>query len=404
MKGKPWVSNLWVIIGLAATAALLVWAFLPEPLEVETGQVSVGRFERSVREEGKTRLRQRYVIAAPVAGYLSRISFKAGDPVTRGTVLATLAPTAPALLDERARQEQRERIGALAANVRRAATNVERARSALAQAGAELKRIEALAGQGFVSPVQGETARFNLDFRRRELEAQQQEEHALRHELEQARIVLNASGSGTHAADRVVHSVLAPVSGRILKVLRDSEGPISAGAALVEIGDPATLEVTADLLTEEAATIQPGAPARLANWGGPQSLDARVRLIEPAAFTKVSALGVEEQRVKVVLDLLTPAEQRGALGDGFKVDASILVMATDNSTLVPISALFPHERGFAVFVVEAGTARRATLEVLARNGTLASVKTTLKPGTPLVLYPPAGLADGAKVKVLARPG
>ena len=380
---------------------LLVWAFWPQPVEVEVGALSRGIFERAVQEDGKTRLRERYVVSSPLTGRVQRISLKQGDAVDRDAVLATLWPVMPGLLDERARQEQTERIGALEAAARRASASVERARAALDQALADLRRSETLAQQGFVAPTQNETGRLTVRLRQKELDSARQEEDAAGHELQQARIAIRTFSSG--ATGQRSWAIKSPVAGRVLKINQQSEGLVQAGTALLEVGDPRDLEVVVDLLTEDAAQVRPGTPATLANWGGPQLLPARVRVVEPAAYTKISALGVEEQRVNVVLDILSPREHWSALGDGYKADVRIVVQTEQNALQVPVSALFPAGVRAALYAVENGRARRHEVEVLARNGSQAWIRSELPPGTEVILFPPARLVEGERVRALGRP-
>ncbi len=391
-------TKLWLGFGGLLVLALLVWAFSPKPAEVELATVTQGRFERTVQEDGKTRLRDRYVVSTPLTGRVARIDLKQGDSVERDAAVATLWPVAPALLDERAREEQRARIGAMEAAVARARASVERARAAMEQARAELKRSETLAQQGFVSPNQNETGRLTVRLREKELEVAQQEEDAARHELQQSRVALRQYLPGTEDRQQRPWVIKAPVSGKVLKLIQQSEGMVMAGTPLIELGDPARLEVAVDILTEDAAQIRPGTPVRLSHWGGPDVLEGLVRLIEPAAFTKVSALGVEEQRVNAVIDISSPPEKWRALGDGFKVDVRILVQVVENAVQAPVSALFPVGARSALFVMEAGRARQHEVEVAARNGTQAWVKAGLTPGMQIIVYPPASLKDGARVK------
>lgn len=394
MKTKRWLG-----LGGLLVLVLLVWAFMPQSMEVELASVSQGRFERSVQEDGKTRLRDRYVVSTPLTGRVARIGLKQGDSVERDAALATLWPVVPALLDERAREEQRARIGAMEAAVARARASVERAKAALDQARAELKRSETLAQQGFVSPNQNETGRLTVRLREKELEVAKQEEDAAGHELQQSRVALRQFAQGTEDRQQQRPWVIkAPVTGKVLKVMQQSEGMVIAGTPLMELGDPARLEVAVDILTEDAAQIRPGTPVRLSNWGGPDVLEGRVRLIEPAAFTKVSALGVEEQRVNAVIDISSPPEKWRALGDGFKVDVQILVQVAENAVQVPVSALFPVGVRSALFVLEDGRAHQRELELVARNGSHAWVKAGLTPGMQIIVYPPSSLKDGARVK------
>ena len=386
----------WMVGGLIVLA-LLVWAFMPRATEVEVASVTQGRFERSVQEDGKTRLRDRYVVSTPLAGRVARITLRQGDSVERDAMVATLWPLVPALLDERARDQQNAHVGALEASVSRAKANVGRAMAALDQARAELKRNEALAKEGFVSPNQNETGRLTVRLREQELESARQEESGARHELDQSRIALRQYSSGSTGAQQRAWQIKAPVSGKILKIQQQSEGIVQAGTPLMELGNPSQLEVVVDVLTEDAAQIRPGTPVQLRNWGGPDTLEGRVRLIEPAAFTKVSALGVEEQRVNAVIDITSAPDKRATLGDGFKVDVRVLVQVVENAVKVPVSALFPVGARSALFVVEGGRARQREIEVAARNGVEAWVKTGLAPGTPVIVYPPTALKDGARV-------
>ncbi|HNW01866.1 MAG TPA: efflux RND transporter periplasmic adaptor subunit [Burkholderiaceae bacterium] len=386
----------WMVGGLIVLA-LLVWAFMPRATEVEVASVTQGRFERSVQEDGKTRLRDRYVVSTPLAGRVARITLRQGDSVERDAMVATLWPLVPALLDERARDQQNAHVGALEASVSRAKANVGRAMAALDQARAELKRNEALAKEGFVSPNQNETGRLTVRLREQELESARQEESGARHELDQSRIALRQYSSGSTGAQQRAWQIKAPVSGKILKIQQQSEGIVQAGTPLMELGNPSQLEVVVDVLTEDAAQIRPGTPVQLSNWGGPETLEGRVRLIEPAAFTKVSALGVEEQRVNAVIDITSAPDKRATLGDGFKVDVRVLVQVVENAVKVPVSALFPVGARSALFVVEGGRARQREIEVAARNGVEAWVKTGLAPGTPVIVYPPTALKDGARV-------
>lgn len=379
-------------------AGLVVWAFMPSPQLVEVAQARQGRFERAVQEDGKTRLRDRYVVSMPLAGRVQRLTLRQGDSVKREAIIATVLPANPSLLDERTRLEQRERIGSVEASVARAQANIERANAALAKAVADTRRTESLAQQGFVSPTQVESERLNQRLREKELEAARREADAMRHELAQVRIALQPSRGATGAMTSAPWLVRAPVDGKVLKVVQQSEGVLPAGTPLVELGDPAALEVVVDVLTEDAAQLRPGLPVRLHGWGGPE-LAGVVRLVEPAAFTKVSALGVEEQRVYAVIDITSPQPQWATLGDGFRVEVSIVVQSLDRALLVPVSALFPQGDRVALFVLQDGRAHLRTVQLLARNGQDAALAegSGLAAGAQVVIYPPPGLKDGARV-------
>lgn len=379
--------------------ALLLWAFMPKPVTVEVAAVTQGRFERAVQDYGKTRVRDRFIVSAPLAGRVGRVLLKQGDEVAQGATVALLWPMAPGLLDERARAEQAARVGTMTATLARAHANVGRAKAAMDQAQVELRRSEALAQQGFISPTQNETGRLNLRQRIQELESARQEENAARHELEQAQAARQQYAQAPLGGAQPSFAVKAPGSGKVLKVLQQSEASVLAGTGLVELGDPSQLEVVVDILTEDATQVRPGAAVELLNWGGAQSLAGRVRWVEPAAFTKVSALGVEEQRVNVVVDITAPAAQWQALGDGFKVDVRVLVQVQENAVMVPVSAFFPIGSRVGVFVVEKDRAHLKEISVQARNGVSAWVKDGLAVGTQVIVYPDSKLADKAKVKL-----
>jgi HlyD family secretion protein len=397
------------MLGALAVIGLLVWIFAPRALEVETAIVAKGRFERAIEEDGKTRLRERYVVSTPLAGRVSRITLREGDRVEKGAVIATVSPTAPTLIDARTEAEMRERIGAVEATSRRASVAVERAKAALDQANIELKRSEMLAEKGFVSPNQNETARLNARLRERELESSKQDEDAAFHELRQARATLQQYFKPSATSEGRRWEIRAPVSGMVLKVVQQSEDTSQMGTPLIEIGDPTKLDVVVDILTTDAAQIAPGMIVLLrigdsggnANNGNQTSAQSvtrgRVRVIEPAAFTKVSALGVEEQRVNAVIDIEPATQPMSAIGDGFRVDVRILVQTVEDAIKVPVSAVYPVGSQHGVFVIESGRSRQRLIEIVARNSTEAIVKSGLESGANVILYPPTTLKAGARV-------
>ena len=384
---------------LLAFLAILGWAFYPKHVAVDVAEIRTGRFERRIEEDGRTRLRERYVVSAPVAGRLARVTLLEGDDVQQGQVVAMLWPAAPVLLDERRLAEQREQVAAAEAGVQRAQAGVARAEATSAQAETDLQRSETLAARGFISANQVDSARLAAQLRQRELDAARQEHKAARHQLAQLRIALQHAGGKVPPAQRPM-PVRAPVTGKLLRLRQQSEAVVAAGTPLLEIGDPGRMEVLVDLLTEDAAQVRPGAVATLDNWGGPDVLQARVRLVEPSAFTKVSALGVEEQRVNVLLDIVSPPAQRRALGDNYKVDVSLPVLSADDVTLAPVGALFPRGSRQALFVLDGGRARLQEVELVARNGRDAWIRASLSPGTRVIAYPPASLRDGDRVRAM----
>lgn len=376
---------------------LLAWAAWPEPQRVETVRLAQGDFVRELVEDAQTRVRERYTVAAPLSGALVRPMLRAGDAVQAGQVVAEIRPAAPGLLDARSLAEQQERVGAAQAGLARAQANQARARAAEAQAQADLQRSESLARQGFVSSIQLETSQLALQQRRQELRMATGEVDTAAHELQRLRIGLTqATGSQGSPLWRIT----APVAGHVLRLHRDSEGPVTAGTPLLDLGDPRQQEIVTELLTEDAAGLPDQAQATLGHWGGEGRLNARLSRIEPSAFTKVSALGVAEQRVKAVFDWQDPPP--AGLGDGFKMEIRIVVQQARDVALAPVSSVFPHGSGHAVFRVEAGRARLQQVTLLGRNGQQAWLRTDLGTGAELVAYPAATLRDGVRVQA-SRP-
>ncbi|MBR0673329.1 efflux RND transporter periplasmic adaptor subunit [Neoroseomonas soli] len=387
---------------LIATAVLLALgsglflAFRQRPVLVETEQVVRGRFEAVVEEDGRTRVRDRYVVSAPVAGRVLRLGARAGDAVAHGDLLAEILAAPSALLSPRARREAEERVGAAEAMLQQAGILVERAAAQQAQAAADATRVRALHARGAAPLQQLERAELTERTAARDMLAAERRRHAAEHELDQARALL-ASVDAAEEGGPERREVRAPVAGRVLRVLQESEAVVATGTPLLELGDPAELEVVVDVLTMEAVGITPGAPVVFDRWGGPAPLEGRVRLVEPGAFTRVSALGVEEQRVWVVIDLVSPRERWVTLGDGFRVDARITVEAAEDAVLVPVSALFRRGAGWAAFVVADGVARERRVEVARRAARSAMISTGLVPGETVVVFPPTALADGTRV-------
>ena len=397
-------TGIYVAAASVAAAALLAWAFAPRPTEVEVAQVTQGRFETTIDEDGKTRLRDRYVISAPLSGRLSRIALREGDAVAADAVVATLTPALPAMIDDRTLREQQVRVEITEAQVQRVNARVEGAKVALLQSANELRRSEQLAKQGFIAPTKLESDRLAALAAQKELDAAEQERHVAGHEVEQARAALMAvRGSGPAGARGF--TVRAPTAGRVLRIGQASETVVPLGTSLLEIGDTRFLEIVAELLTSDALQAEPGARVLIERWGGSAPLEGRVRLVEPSAFTKVSALGVEEQRVKVLIDITSPSAQWATLGDGFRVGVRIVTIVVDNAVKVPASAIFPLPQGsndsvggMAAFVVENGLARLVSVEIGARSATDAWVRKGLSAGATVIVYPPPAMKDGLRVR------
>lgn len=375
----------WGVLAIGGLA-LLVYAFIPRPIEVDVGIVDRGQMQVSVDQEGKTRVRDRYLISAPLAGQLERIEWKAGDVVMAGqTVLARIQPTLPSLLDVRAREEAAARVGAAEAALQRAGPVITRAEAELAQARVQFARTSRLAEQKAVSQQEFEDKKLAVDVREAELNVAQSAQAMARYELEQARAALLRfdAPADTRPAVFEIHS---PIDGQVLRVIQESSLAVSAATPLLEVGDVGQLEAVIDVLSRDAVKIRPGAKVFLERWGGDIPLEGIVRRIEPSGFTKISALGVEEQRVNVIADFSLPSDQR-QLGDYYRVDARIITWEQPDVLRVPGGALFRAGEHWAVYVVESGRALQRTISVGRMNGTWAEVLDGLNEDDAVILHP-----------------
>jgi HlyD family secretion protein len=391
-----WIKRLVGFIVAAVAVGAIVLALMPKPVPVELGTVARGHFEQTVDEDGRTRVRERYTVSAPIAGTVLRIPLKAGDELTEGTVLATIVSAPSPMIDLRMRQQLEQRVGAAEAARLRAAAAVKRIQANLEQARADLARTQALAAASVAPRSRLERDELAVKVGARELEAAQFEEHTTEHELALARAALaNPTGE-----DRgTPWTIRSPVPGRVFRVIQESEGPVGIGAPLIEIGNPRDLEIVVDVLSTDAVAIAPGAVALIERWGGDRPLDGQVRRVEPSAFTKLSALGVEEQRVNVIIDIISPQEEWRGIGDGYRIDARIVTFTAEDALKVPTSALFREGDDWKVFVDSGGVARKRTVRVLHRNPLEAMVGDGLAEGEAVILYPSDALRDGASVAV-----
>lgn len=393
--GKRWIG--WGLVG-AAIASLLAWALWPRSEPVEIVNVTQGPLIVTLDEEGETRVRERYVVSAPVAGRLLRIELEPGDPVIAGeTVLAIFQPREATLLDPRTRAEFEAEIRALEAELERAKHERDRASAELEFARRDRDRARRLAAQNVLSEEQLDQAELA---ERRSIEALEASEHAAEgasYRLTSARARLLDLGSPGRAGDDPI-SIRAPIDGVVLRRIRESESVVEAGQPLLEVGNPKDLEIIADYLSRAAIRIQPGARALVERWGGDGVLEARVRRVEPSGFTKISALGVEEKRVNVILELVTPHKNRSNLADGFRVETRIIVLEREDVVQVPAGSLFRHGDGWAVFRAENGRARIQPVDAGARNPATVEIAQGLAPGDHVIAHPGDKIADGVRVK------
>lgn len=392
----------WVLLGLLLVASL-AWAFWPRALLVEEGRVSRGRFEQTIVQDGRLRVQNRYVISAPTAAELMRISLKVGDRVLAAQVVATLTPVAPQMIDARTRAVLLERVGSAQGARAAAQAQLLRQQTALEQAQLEAQRTQKLASENFVSASARDQAALNLQAQQRATEAALAEAHVAEHSLSEARAALAASEGRAAPGGPIAGrwDLTSPTNGRIIKIHQESGGPVAVGQPLLEVADTALVDAVIDVLSGDAMRIRTGTTVRLAVGSGVAPLEGRVARIEPVAFTKVSALGIEEQRVNVIVQLQPTPAQQAVLGEGYRVDATLLVSAQDDALLVPGAALVRDGEQWRVFVVEGGHAKRRAVRVRERNAETAWVQDGVTPGERVLLYPDASLIDGQKVQTRA---
>jgi len=383
-----WTKRALLALGAAGVIAGITVAVLPDPLPVDIAVVATGPLEVEIREDGQTRVRDRFVIAAPISGDLERIELEAGATVQPGMVVAHVLPPRPALLDDRTRGEVTARLTAARLRERQAGTAIERARFSLDEAKREAERERTLERKGASTAAQRE---------QRDLAELVAEQDVASAELQRA-----AAGAEIAALERTLRpttgsqqplTVTAPSGGRVLRVLRESEGPVTAGTPLLEVGDPAALEAVVDVLSRDAERIQPGMPVELTTAAA-QVVHGMVRLVEPSAFTKVSALGVDEQRVNVIIALDHPPPN---IGDAYRVDARIITWRGDRVRRMPTSALFRDHGAWAIYVVEAGRARIRRVDIGHRGRLDVEVVSGVADGDRVIVHPSDRVNDGVRV-------
>jgi HlyD family secretion protein len=371
--------------------ALIVVAFLPSPIKVETARATKGPLRVTVDEEGEARAHDRFVIATPIAGRLTRLDLHDGDPVSPGQVVAVIDPLP---IDRREFAEITARVQSAEALKRSADEAVEHARAVHQQTERDLRRAEDLVERGVVSRQFFEQAGNAQSIARNELAAAKFKADAAASEVKVVKAGLIAVESEQIGSTKSV-TLRSPVKGRVLRIIEKSERVVPAGTAIITLGDPRKLEVVVDLLSTDAVKVSPGATMLLENWGGEVPLRARVRTVEPSAFTKVSALGIEEQRTNIIADFVDPP---GPLGDGYRVEARIITWEAESALKVPSSALFRHGDGWSLFVVEEGKAIRREVEIGHRSQVEAEVLAGIEEGAAVIVHPTNQLADGAKVE------
>lgn len=398
---KSWKLKHFVMAGAGLLFVLfIVFAMRPRPQPVDAATIARGGLQVSIDEEGETRVRDRYVVSSPLAARILRIELEPGDPVTaNSTVVATLRPADPSLLDARSQAEAQARIRAAEASVATTKAERDQAAAEVRYADADLVRIAKLHGEAIVSKEQLDEASLRADTRR---EAQRAADFAVRtsqHQLELARAALRPEG-----ADRLAPiEIRSPIDGVVLRRLRESEAVVAPGEALLELGTPGEIEIVSDLLSTDAVKIRPGTRVLIEQWGGEVALEGKVRRVEPSGFTKISALGVEEQRVNVLIDIVSDPQLWQNLGDGYRVEVRILIWEKDDLLKVPTSALFRRGEQWAVFAIEDGKAAERILQIGQRNGLEAEVLGGLEAGDRVVMHPGDQVDNGVAVEVREAP-
>lgn len=394
-KAVPWVIG-------AAIVAGIVYGMIPNPLPVEGAKVSMGPLSVSVLEEGKTRIRNRYTISPPIGGYLQRIAFRAGDRIEAGkTVLAEIRAEPAALLNPRLQSEAEARVKGAEAGVHQRESELERTRSASELAGREMQRAVPLRKSGAISTKEWDAAEMEASMRSRELRSAEFALQVAKFELQQAEAALHQA-RGLPQAVGEPFTILAPITGYVLNVFEESARVLAPGTPIMEVGDTNDLEAEIELLSTDAAGVSKGAPATIERWGGPQPLKATVSMVEPAAFTKISALGVEEQRVKVRVQFEGKWPEPFQLGDRYRVEARIVTWNADRVLQVPTGALFRRGGDWMCFVIEGGRVRLRKAQIGHNNGIAAEVLGGLALGETVIVHPPDAVAEGARVEVAAQ--
>jgi HlyD family secretion protein len=390
---------IWSLLALILLASL-VWAFIPNPIAVDLMTLEPGDMTVTVDEEGETRVRDVFVLSAPISGRAMRIEAEVGDEVTSGrTLVAEIEPIDPTLLDPRSEAQARADIRAAEANLILAEASVKEAKVELNFAASELARARKLSADKVISERELESAERTQQTRQAALETAVANRQARQAELERARAqLISPTQARVKSDDCDCVPIRSPVDGRILKILHKSEGVVSAGEPLVEIGDPVDLEIVADLLSSDAVKVEPNQRVIIDNWGGDKPLQGIVRRVEPFGFTKVSALGIEEQRVNVIIDITSPRQAWSRIAHGFQVEVRIVLWEGKNVLKLPLTALFRNSNTWAVFVDDNGVASKREVKIGRRTGLEAEIINGLTAGERIVVHPSDKITEGVAIE------
>jgi HlyD family secretion protein len=393
LRRKLWITGILLVVVLA-----ILYGFLPRTQEVDFVRLMRGPLHVTIEEEGRTRLKERFVISAPTAGYLRRIEAKVGDPVKKGQIVAVLEPLRSQALDPRSRAEAEAVVSAAEASL---AAAMEKERAAAADADYTEKRLARIANlfsRGSVAKDQFDQTESEAKKARAIQFSARAAADVARSELERAKTALRNFSAVQKTGRNGAVEIASPVNGAVFKIHRDSEGAVSVGEPLMDIGNAGNLEVRVEVLSSDAVRIRPGMAVLFKRWGRNENLVGRVQRVEPAGFTKFSSLGVEEQRVLVIVDITSPPEMWRVLGDGYRLEAHFVVWEGKDILQVPTSALFRFGKEWSVFAEENGKALRRTVEVGQRTGLTAQILSGLKENERVVAYPDDAIRDGTKIR------
>ena len=395
MQLRRWIIVIIITVGVISA---IVYGFMPKPVSVDLVKVSRGPLKVTVEEEGRTRVKDRFVVSAPVAGFMRRIQFDVGDRVQKGQSLVELEPLKSNLLDPRSHAAAQAAVSSAEASLK---VEEERARAAAADAEyarTNLERIRKLYEGGYVAKDALEQAETGAKRAGANLLSAEAAVKVARFELERAQTVLRHSAAENTEIQGKIVTIQSPVNGSVLKIYRESEGVVQSGEPVIDIGDPERLEVKVEVLSADAVKIKPGRSVLFERWGGNSTLPGRVRVVEPAGFTKISSLGVEEQRVLVIVDLTSSDKGAQSLGDGYRLEASFIIWEGKDILQAPASGLFRNQEGWAIFVVKNNRALKREVRVGQRTGLVAEVLSGLTEGEEVISHPDNSIEDRTRVR------
>lgn len=387
----------WLIISAAGVIVLImvIYGFMPSPAVVDTSKAMRGKMQVVVTEEGKTRVKDKFIISAPVTGFMRRISLEVGDAVKKGQIVAELEPVRSTALDPRSYAAAEAAVSSASSSLKFAEENARAAKADEEYAKANLERIKKLYDESFASKAHLEQAQNEAKRREAYRLAADASVKASAAELERAKTAVRYTGAG---GGKIVH-IASPISGRVLKIHRKSESALNVGEPLLDIGNPQVLEVRIETLSSDAVKIKQGMTVLFDRWGGDRAIHGKVRIVEPAGFTKVSSLGVEEQRVLVIADIENNDPSALSLGDEYRVEARFIIWEKDNVLQIPSGALFRDGGEWAVFSVQNGRARLKKVSIGQRNGLTSEITSGLSEGDTVIVHPNDAVKDGKAVKI-----